>query len=122
MADGKPARRPNPWAMAPSNSALTTLKTYSVRLATGAGFEPAPPACTGALTVELPCNRAFPEAGDGNLDMSDAVGHLAASRMSDAVGYTEGPRRGFRMSDAVGRGVRRGRPVFCFFPADWRAL
>src|SRR5262245_30915706 len=122
MADGKPARRPNPWAMAPSNSALTTLRTYSVRLATGAGLEPAPPACAGALTVELPCTRAFPEAGDGNLDMSDAVGHLPASCMSDDAGHTEPSPGTVRMSDAIGQGVRRRRTGFCFFPGGRRAV
>jgi hypothetical protein len=78
-------------------------------LATGAGLEPAPPACAGALTVKLPCIPSSPALGSGNLDMSDAVGHFEAPSMSDAVGHTAPPFPAFRMSCAVGRGVLRGR-------------
>src|SRR5258708_1830499 len=95
-------------------------------LASGAGLEPASPACTGALTVELPrsCSLRLASSAilsrwarspNGKLDMSDAVGHFEAPSVSDAVGHTAPPFPAFRMSDAVGRGVLRGRTGFCFF-------
>jgi hypothetical protein len=105
-----------------SNSALTTRRTYSVRLATGAGLEPASPAwAAGALTLELPCTVPSLAGGSGNLDMSDAAGHLGRTTMSDAAGHREPSPGSPSMSDAAGRGVRRGRTGFCFFRAGWRA-
>src|SRR5262249_28732153 len=112
----------------PSSWACTMFNTIVVSspsgprsgsgLATGAGLEPASPACTGALTVELPRSSTTSPGGtapNGKLVLSDAVGHLAASPLSDAVGHTEGVFLTFRMSDAVGRGVLRGGTGFCFF-------
>src|SRR5262245_33473848 len=110
-----------------SSTRFTTLRTYSVRLATGAGLEPAPPACAGALTVELPCSRlpfpfSSPAGGSGNLDLSDGTGHLGASPLSDGTGHTEPPFEAFRMSDGTGRGVRRDRTGFCFFRPGFRGV
>jgi len=84
-------------------------------MVTGAGLEPAPPARAGALTVKLPCSAASPAVGSGNLDMSDGVGHLGPSSMSDGAIHTE-PRLGaFRMSDGAIQGVRPRNTGFCFF-------
>ena len=91
-------------------------------LATGAGLEPAPPACAGALTVKLPCIASSPALGSGNLDMSHAVVHLAASRMSHAVVRTEPPFPTFRMSHAVVQRVPRGGTGFCFFGPTRRGI
>src|SRR5262249_61873431 len=64
----------------PSGESFATISnTIAVGLVTGAGLEPVPPACAGALTVKLPCVSSSPCLGNGNLDMSLAVGHLRAS-------------------------------------------
>src|SRR5262249_40919568 len=101
-------------------SFATISNTIAVGLVTGAGLEPAPPACAGALTVKLPCVGSSLAVGDGNLDMSCAVGHLGASSMSCAVGHTALPFDPFRMSCATGRGVLRCGTGFCFFQPDFR--
>src|SRR5262249_15224314 len=100
--------------LSPSSSAFITRSTYSVRLETGAGLEPAPPARAGALAVELPRTFASPAGGSGKLVMSGAVGHLGGSPMSDGTGHTEAPFEALRMSDWTGQGVRRDRTGFCF--------
>src|SRR5215831_6691705 len=98
-----------------SNSALTTLKTYSVRLETGAGLEPAPPACTGALAVELPCSCSSFEVGYGNLDMSPWWVHLGASRMYPWWVHTDPPFPGLPYVPMVGTGCTHGGYGILFF-------
>src|SRR5262245_28294792 len=104
--------------------AVTRSSTMVVRsgLATGAGLEPAPPACAGALTVELPCISAAPATGSDNLDMSDGTGRFKASPMSDGTIHTEPSPGAVRMSDAVGQGVLRGRTGFCFLRSPRRGV
>ncbi len=54
---------PTPSIRTSGESFSTISSIISVRLATGAGLEPASPACAGALTVELPCICASPAVG-----------------------------------------------------------
>src|SRR5262249_9621541 len=76
--------------------AVTTSSTMVVRsgLATGAGLEPAPPACAGALAVKLPCICASPAAGSGNLDMSDGAPDASKRPLCPTGQYIRNPRRG----------------------------
>ena len=84
-------------------------------VATGAGLEPAPPACAGALAVKLPCLIPTAAAGGGNLDMSRGAGHLGLSPMSRGAGHTNRPLAPLRMSRGAVQGVPWGGTGFCFF-------
>ncbi len=93
-----------------------------MRLATGAGLEPAPPACAGALAVKLPCIRSSLAPGSGNLDMYASAVHLGFSPMYASTVHTGPSSEVFRMYGLCVRGVRFMRTGFCFFRTVWRGV
>src|SRR6476619_6979580 len=94
----------------------------SWRLATGAGLEPASPACTGALAIELPCFILPLHCGLALLDVCPLGTHLGAAPMCPSGAHTDEPLDPFRMCPSGTRGVSPRDTGFCFLRPSRRGV